>query len=263
MPQGYKPLGRSFYINERQITDMETKWERLSPNHKILVSKEHTFNTDTILLADFSQAKKHYVCADIGTGCGTIAALWAIRKNPKTIYALEIQENAFNQFKSTVEENGFANIKQINGDVKNFKEIFKAGSLDLIACNPPYKEKGTGIKNPEEGKMIARHEEHMSLEDLAKAASFALKFGGRLCICQRPERLSDAICIFKEYKLEPKRLRLVQQRESKAPFLFLLELRNKGNSGMTVMPTLFIEKDGEFSPEMIEIYGDYKEKNDE
>ena len=59
---------------------------------------------------------------------------------------------------------------------------------------------------------------------------------------------------------EPQRLRLVQQRKSKAPKLFLLEGRKNGNRGyLDVMPTLFIEdENGDFSAEMLEIYGDYK-----
>ena len=64
----------------------------------------------------------------------------------------------------------------------------------------------------------------------------------------------------RRFSIEPKRLRLVQQRKAKAPKLFLLEGRKSGNRGyLDVMPTLFIEdENGDFSAEMLEIYGDYK-----
>lgn len=80
-------------------------------------------------------------------------------------------------------------------------------------------------------------------------------------MCQRPERLSDMICSMRNFRIEPKRLRFVQQRMSKAPKLFLIEGRRGGNpNGLIVEPTLFIEKEGgELSDEMIEIYGAYKE----
>ncbi len=234
------------------------KWEPLSPKYKILVSREHSFNTDTILLANFSAPKKNYVCADFGTGCGTIAMLWHIRQNPKKIYAVELQNMAYEMTKESVAQNNIQNIEVIHDNINNCKNIFKSGCLDMIACNPPYKAMGAGLKNEIENMKIARHEEHLSLEDLAKAVSFCLKFGGKFFICQRPERLSDAMNIFRNHGLEPKRLRLVQQRENKAPSLFLLECRRGGNSGLEILPTLMIEKDGEFSPEMIEIYGDYK-----
>lgn len=58
----------------------------------------------------------------------------------------------------------------------------------------------------------ARHECTCTLEDVAKAGRDVLRFGGRLCLCQRPERLADAMNVFRSYGLEPKRLRLVQQR---------------------------------------------------
>ena len=62
--------------------------------------------------------------------------------------------------------------------------------------------------------------------------------------------------------IEPKRLRLVQQRRDKAPKLFLAEGKRGGNpGGLVTLPTLFIEGDNSgLSEEMINIYGDYKEK---
>ena len=66
--------------------------------------------------------------------------------------------------------------------------------------------------------------------------------------------------IFRQYGLEPKRLRLVQQRTSKAPFLFFLEGRRGGKPGLTVEPVLLIEDEtGGISREMEEIYGEYRD----
>ena len=65
--------------------------------------------------------------------------------------------------------------------------------------------------------------------------------------------------VFRSYGLEPKRLRLVQQRINTAPSLFLLEVRRGGKPGLSVLPTLIIEdENGGFSAEMLEIYGNYK-----
>lgn len=234
-------------------------WERLSSQHKILVTKEHTFNTDTILLADFSMPQNNSICADFGTGCGTIAILWAIRRKPKKIFAVEIQKKAYNQALTSVTENKLENIEVINADLKNYKSLFKCGSLDQVVCNPPYKAQGTGIKNTNKNMSIARHEEELDLNDLAKATAYCLKFGGKFFMCQRPERLTDAMNIFRSNGLEAKRLRLVQQRKEKAPSLFLIEFRRGGKSGLEILPTLFITENGEYTKEMLEIYGDYRE----
>ena len=62
--------------------------------------------------------------------------------------------------------------------------------------------------------------------------------------------------------IEPKLLRMVQQRKGKEPKLFLLEGRRGGKKGfMKTLPTLFIEDEqGGFSQEMKTIYGSYKEQ---
>ena len=241
--------------------EIEGKWEPLSKNYRVFVTKAHTFTTDTILLANFAAPKSKDTCADFGTGCGMIPLIWKSKFSPKSIVGIEIQDQAAWQAQKSVSENGFSNtIKILHADAKDIKKIAKHAEFSLIACNPPYKALGAGIKNSEENRTLARHEESFSLEDLAKSAAFSLKFGGRLCICQRPERLADAMAIFRANGLEPKRLRLVQQREEKAPFLFLLESKRGGAVGMQIEPTLIIEDEkGLPSAEINEIYGEYRE----
>lgn len=78
-------------------------------------------------------------------------------------------------------------------------------------------------------------------------------------MCNRPERLADMISLMRQNKIEPKRMRLVCQRVGEEPWLVLLEGRKCGNSGMRVAPTLYVEDGENFSQEMIEIYGSYKE----
>ena len=97
-----------------------------------------------------------------------------------------------------------------------------------------------------------------NMEDMVKAASYLLKFGGRLCICQRPERLTDAITLFRQYKLEPKRLRFVVDKDGEKPFLFLLEGKKGSKPFLQVEKNLVIKKEnGKFTEEMLEVYGDY------
>ena len=208
--------------------------EPLGGGIKIYVSDSYRFSTDTILLADFSKQIGAKKCVDLGTGCGTIPLLWYKNNNRLDITAVEIQENACKLFSQSLEYNNLLDkIRIVNSDLNKLDGALPLGSFDLVACNPPYKISGGGITNP----------------------------GGRLCICQRPERLADAMEAMRKYSVEPKKLRLVQQRKSKAPKLFLLEGRRGGKRGfLEVMPTLFIEDEsGNFSEEMLNIYGSYKE----
>lgn len=235
--------------------------EPLGSGVNIYVSKSYHFSTDTILLADFSMPKSGKKCVDLGTGCGTIPLIWLKREKNLTIDAVEIQQNACTLAQKSVEQNGFGEkMNVINSDLRELKGKLDFGCYDLVACNPPYKLSGSGIQNHESAKQIARHETECTFDDICEAASKLLQFGGRFCVCQRPERLADIMESMRKSSIEPKRLRLVQQRKSKAPKLFLLEGKKNGNRGyLDVMPTLFIEdENGDFSAEMLEIYGDYK-----
>jgi endonuclease-3 len=114
-------------------------------------------------------------------------------------------------------------------------------------------------KNPDKVEMVARHEVECTLEDIIAVSSKLLQTSGRLCMCHRPERLSELMFLMSKYKVEPKRLRLVCQRKGEEPWLVLVEGRRCGNKGLRIEPTLYIEENGDFSDEMIKIYGSYKE----
>jgi len=239
--------------------------EPLSRDANVIVSSGHRFNTDTILLAAFSTPRDGEICADFGTGCGTIPLIWCGRTKPKEVYAIELQEDACDMARRSVAFNHLTDvIHVVNCDMK---ELRAGGAviprpLDLIACNPPYKAEGTGLKNPSEGLRIARHEVACSFSDIAASASSLLRWGGRFCCCLRPERLCDALFVLRNAGVEPKRLRFVQQRQGKAPSLFLLQANRGGKPGMVVEPVLFIEEEsGGYTEEMKQIYGDYWEES--
>lgn len=241
--------------------NLTTRWEPLSGGVRVLVSREHGFGTDAVLLADFSRPKPGESWADLGTGCGVIPLLWRVRTKAGKITGVEIREQAAEQARRSVEENGFAGeIAILHGDARQLRDHFAAGSLDGIACNPPYTAAGAGIPSPSDARRTARQGDSFPLEDLAREARYVLRFGGRLCVCLRPNRLGEAVVVFHQADLEPKRLRLVQQRAGKAPFLFLLECRRGGKPGMTVEPVLLLEgENGEPTEEIESIYGDYRD----
>lgn len=235
-------------------------FEPLGNGIEVIVSKIHCFGTDTVLLADFSKPKEWENACELGSGCGAISFIWCREKPPKHITAVELQSDGADMISRGAKHNGLeSRIDVLNEDLRNLS-VLTPGSFDVVACNPPYKQQGGGIINPEQGKLLARHEYTCTIEDVCKSAARLLRFGGRLCLCQRPERLSDIICAMRESGIEPKRLRLVQQRKNKAPKLFLIEGKKGGKcGGLVVGDTLLIENEnGGWSDEMLEIYGDYK-----
>ncbi len=236
------------------------KKEPLSKDVEIFVSENHTFGTDAILLAHFSAPRKTDTACDLGTGCGIIPLLWCRDGLTEKCYGVDIQKEACELAERSAQENGlFEKFSVIHSDLLELKGKLPFGSFQLVTCNPPYKADNAGIKSAGASALIARHETACSLEDIIEVSAKLLQTGGRLCMCNRPERLSDMICLFRKHKIEPKRMRLVAQRKGQEPWLVLLEGRRCGNSGMRISPTLYIEDGENFSQEMIEIYGSYKE----
>lgn len=240
----------------------QASWEPLAPGCQVLVTREHGFSTDTLLLAAFSQPRRGERCADLGTGCGTIPLLWRARGEPGPILAVELQPQAAEQARRSVERSGYTgHIQVVEGDVRDYKALLPCQGLDRVACNPPYTLPGAGAASPDPQRRAARQGDCFSLEDLAQAARYSLKHRGRLCLCLPVRRLAEALALFPRWDLEPKLLRLVQQRRDKAPYLFLLECRRGGRpGGLEAAPTLLLEEDGGGpTRELLEVYGSYRD----
>ena len=240
----------------------QASWEPLAPGCQVLVTREHGFSTDTLLLAAFSQPRRGERCADLGTGCGTIPLLWRARGEPGPILAVELQPQAAEQARRSVERSGYnEHIQVVEGDVRDYKALLPCQGLDRVACNPPYTLPGAGAASPDPQRRAARQGDCFSLEDLAQAARYSLKHRGRLCLCLPVRRLAEALALFPRWDLEPKLLRLVQQRRDKAPYLFLLECRRGGRpGGLEAAPTLLLEEDGGGpTRELLEVYGSYRD----
>ena len=232
----------------------------------VYVTDAHHFSTDTILLADFAAPKNGDRIVELGTGCGTIPLLLIRDKEPRSITAIDIQEDAIDLLRKSITHNlnsgivRAGSIQPLVQDIKSVHACMPAGESDLVICNPPYKLGGSGIKSPEASKNIALHETECTLDDICEAAKWLLRFGGRFVMCQRPERLTDVLGTMRVHDLEPKRLRMVQGRRDKAPKLFLCEAKRGAKQGyMDVLPTLVVEDENGFTDEMKQIYGCYKD----
>lgn len=234
-------------------------WEELSPSLSICVSSAHKFGTDAFLLSDFASPRRKDLCCDLGTGCGIIPLLWFRDEPPRLCYGVDIQKQAVMQLEHSVQKNGLeGRLFPLRADLKELSSL-PCGPLDLVTCNPPYKAQGSGILSGMDAEKIARHEVLCTIDDVCGAAARLLRFGGRLCLCQRPERLCDTLCAMRRAGIEPKRIRFVQQRPDTSPWLFLAEGKKGSNPHMTVDPPFLIEGEGGFSPELLRIY--HKKEN--
>ncbi|NLA77859.1 MAG: methyltransferase [Clostridiales bacterium] len=241
---------------------MTDRSEALGKNLFVYVTKEHGFGSDALLLADFAAPKRGSLVCDLGTGCGIIALLVLRDYEPAEVYAVDISEKACALLKRTVEDNKISeSLVCVNADLRELKGVLPLGKFDAVTVNPPYKKLGAGLKNPDTESCTARHEVCCDMPDIARAARGLLKSGGKLYMCQRPERLAEVLSVLRDNALEPKRLRLVAQREGREPSLFLLEARKDAGEGMRIAPTLYIEQpQGGYTQEAREIFEAYKKK---
>lgn len=235
-------------------------FERLSKSIEIYVSNEHKFGTDAFLLSDFAAHRRRDRVCDLGTGCGIIPLLMFRypENTPKEAWGVDIQPKAIEQLKITVETNNIGDkFFPVCADLKDLSGKVPFDCFDVVTCNPPYKAAGQGILNEADAHTIARHEVMCNIDDVCKAASKLLKFGGRLCICQRPERLLDVMQAMRDNKIEPKRIRMVHQRPDEAPWLVLIEGKKGSKPFLKVEKPFLIERieNREFSDELLNIYG--------
>lgn len=232
------------------------KFEKLSENIFVCAGENHRFGTDAFLLADFSEYKKNDTVCDLGTGCGIIPLIMARSEmHPREIYAVDIQENAIEQLNAGLEKSsGIDFIKPVCADLKVLWDNAPLGKLSLVTCNPPYKAESAGMESLIPSQRIARHEIMCNIDDVCRAASKLLKFGGRLCLCNRPERLADVITAMKNNNIEPKRIKFISKSPEHAPWLFLIEGKKGSKPFLKILPALYTHQGNGYSDEMKRIY---------
>ncbi len=213
-----------------------------------------SLGSDSVLLAAFARLGRVRRVCDLGCGGGVISILLAAYKPGLTVDGVELDPAAARQSMDNAALNGFdARINVINGDIREHRALLRAGEYDLAVSNPPYFPVGSGYSS--ESMSAAREEGGCSLEELCRAAAYAVRWGGSFALVHRPERLSELCCRLTEAGLEPKRLRLVQHRPGSAPNLVLLEAIRGARPGLSVEPPLIMtDGRGGDSEEIRKIY---------
>lgn len=215
------------------------------------------FGMDAVLLSGFARANEGDKVLDLGTGTGIIPLLMEAKTKAAHLTGLEIQAESADMAMRSVKLNGLdEKITIVTGDIKEAVCLFGSASFDVVTCNPPYMTEHHGLTNPKAPKAIARHELLCTLEDVISQAAKLLKPGGNFFLVHRPFRLAEIIVLLREYKLEPKRMKLVYPFVDKEPNMVLLEANRGGKPRMTVEKPLIVYKEpGVYTDEIYDIYG--------
>ena len=236
--------------------------ERLDELHRngyqiIQNSRKFCFGMDAVLLSGFAQVKDGERVLDLGTGTGIIPILLRGKTEGRDFTGLEIQEESADMARRSVEYNCLEeSVSIVTGDIKEAAALFGAASFDVVTCNPPYMTGNHGLVNPEQPKAVARHEILCTLEDVVGQTAKVLRPGGRFYLVHRPFRLAEILTLLVQYKLEPKRMRLVYPFVDKEPNMVLIEALSGGRSRITVEKPLIVYKaQGVYTDEIYDIYG--------
>ena len=237
---------------DESVDDLQLKGLKL-----IQKQQGFRFGVDAVLLSYFANIKNKHRVIDLCTGTGIVPFLAYGKYEPKEVIGIEIQEDMVEMAnRSSLLNNTTDVVKFVHGDLKDKALLDSLGKFDVLTVNPPYKLNNAGIINLNDKLAIARHEVMCTLEDVIIAARRLLKDNGRMFIVHRPERLADIFGLMRKYKIEPKRVRMVQPNTKKAPNIVLVEGQRDGGAFLKWEETLYVYDDnGNYSEEIDRIYG--------
>lgn len=199
----------------------------------------YTFTSDSVLLAKFASVKKGDVVADFCAGSGIVGFyLYGLNKDKiKSLTFFELQKPLKDLCEKSIEENGLSdNVFAVQGRLQDIDKEYNE-KFSLIVCNPPYMKVGSGEVDKNDSVALCKAELSLTLSELVKATSKALKFGGRINLVHRADRLVDVIREFTNNGIEPKKLQFVSPKNKK-PYLFLMEGVKGGKSGLNVLENI-------------------------
>ena len=141
--------------------------------------------TDGVLLGAWARGGERIL--DIGTGTGLIALMMAQRYEHAMVDAVEIDAEACLQAEENVADSPFANrIHVVCDSIQQFamEENHHSPSpqkiYDAIVSNPPFFE--NALKNPDKGRLVARHSDTLPFSDLFKAVKKLLADEGEFSV---------------------------------------------------------------------------------
>lgn len=227
------------------------------------------YGIDAVLLAAFAgehpaENRSAIRILDLGTNNAVIPLILSRLLPSAVMTGVEKQDYPAKLATRSVELNGLGDrIRILHTDILNLQDDLEPDSFDMVVCNPPYMERGTGLINDSDLKTVARHETTAGLEDFVACASRFLRDRGFFYMIHRPARIVDISCACRNYHLEPKMLRFVQPHEGERPNQLLIACRKNGRRNLKILDPLTVYRsDGSYTDEVLNIYRRNREGQD-
>ncbi len=221
------------------LDENERAEDLLVDNLKIVQNVSlYRFTSDSVLLSRFAKGKNKDVVADFCSGSGVVGIhFWALNQQISSVTLFEMQEELYRTSLKSISLNGLKNFTAVNCKIQEIPREYD-DKFSLILCNPPYEKGEGGFENADYKKAVCRKEITVTLKEIVESAYRRLKFGGRLALVNRADRVAETLFVMKQRGIEPKRLQFVSGSPESKPYLFLAEGTKGGKEGVDVLPTL-------------------------
>lgn len=217
----------------------------------------YRFSVDAVLLAHFLTPQPEARILDLGAGCGVVSLILSHRWPTANLVALELQPRLAEVVRRNVAINSLASrVTVLEGDCRWIADLLAPNSFDWVATNPPYYPTASGRHHPGTERAKARHEILGGVGEMAPAAAFALKSGGRAAFVYPAARTEILLSALRDNGLAPKRLQRVHPYPEAEAGLVLVEAVKDGGEGLEVLPEFCIcqGKGGMYTVEMAAMY---------
>ena len=222
-------------------------------NGYTLVIQEGCFplSTDSMALAGFVKLKKGARVLDLGSGCGTLGLLLCADHPECSVAGIELSGTAHTAALENIRANGLQQrMESICADLRQIATLVAPGSFSTCVSNPPYFSAGPESR----ATPTARREDCCTLEDLFRAASWAVRYGGDFFLVHRPERLAEICGWAAKFDMAPKRLCLLRHRSDDPISLILVQCRKGGKPGLIWEEVSLFDANGEPTPYYRSLY---------
>ena len=237
---------------------MEVLNDIVGKNLKIYQNDEYfKFSLESVLLPNFVKINlRDKKILDLCTGNCPIPLILSQKTNAQ-IYGIELQKEIYELgLKSIKINNKEGQIKLINDDILNLKNIFKGDTFDIITVNPPYfKNLDNSLKNKNQIKSLARHENNFTIDNMLEIIFYLLKTNASFYMVHRTERLIEIISLLNKYHLTPKTIKFIYPSLNKESKLFMIKAVKYGKPGLKVEDGIYIHnEDGSYRDEIKYIF---------
>lgn len=196
--------------------------------------------TDGVLLGAWCplpEARKARIL-DVGTGSGLIALMLAQRCPEANIDAIDIDPNAIAQAEENFSASPWADrLRCKQSSLQDFAQ--KGQTFDLIVSNPPYFV--NSLKNPDEGRTLARHTDTLSYKDLISYGFRLLNEQGIMSLILPVEAKEEIIQLAKANNLCVSHLTTMYPKPDKPAKRILINLSKQTPEDNAVCNNFYIE----------------------